>query len=90
MLHLRRSLRAALLALVVAVALVGVTPIATDAAKLPDCPTLPTGGGPRDGDPDMPEWNSQAPRHSTASALRGTDPRTPWSEFWSLLVRFKV
>ena len=55
---------------------------AAQAAKIPGSPPPVPDQGPRDGDPDMPEWNSQGPsRRADSFELRFAPP-----SFWSALI----
>ena len=85
--RLRKSMRAALAAVLLAIALAATAPAATAAPKGPNSPQSPY-PGPRNGDPDVPEWSNRTfqPNHGTDGAARVT----LWSYLRTLLVRHEV
>jgi len=82
MMRLLKSLRVVLAALLLAGALAGGSPSAHAAPPRPNPPTIP--GNPRNGDPDMPDWNSRGRNHG----LDATESRvTVWSLLRAMFAR---
>jgi hypothetical protein len=83
MVRLRQSLRVILSALLLAGALAGGSPSVSAAPPRPNPPTIP--GHPRNGDPDMPDWNNRVGNPDKSSDVLAS--RTVWDLLRAMFAR---